>query len=205
MKQLITSIGVLLITLSGTAQSDTSKNSFVNNSPKTMLNRVQAVVSTGGGVSFSNSRSASTFTYIAPSLHYQVGPKFKINAGFLHYNVNGSSFITKGPGDNNYPNTNKMYSGNLIQLGGLYELNERLTFSGSMMYQVSPLNANKKIKPSATSLGLDYKINPHATLSFKANIVDNSIYYSPMGPALTPTNSPQRMFSFPSTYFPTHF
>jgi hypothetical protein len=104
-----------------------------------------------------------------------------------------------------------MYSGNIIQLGGLYQLNERVTFSGSVMYQVNPLTANKQVKISATSLGLDYKVNPHTTLSIKTNIIEgrngyNSMYYSPFGPSTMPTNAMQRTFNnVPNTYFPGNF
>jgi|1185.fasta_scaffold15379_3 hypothetical protein len=211
MKKLITSIFTLFIAACSIAQSDTSyikKNEL----SETRMNRVQTSLSMGAGLSFLNSGSSSTFTFIAPVFQYQLTPKFKLSAGLIHYNVTGTPFITKGIADNKYLNKNKTYSGNIIQVGGLYQLNERVTVSGSVLYQVNPSTNYTQANFNITSLGLDYKVTPRTTLSFKANVLQgtnmNSLYYSnPLGPNSMPFNGmQQRSFNtysngmFPSAY-----
>ena len=106
MKKLITFIFLSSIAISSIAQSDTSYYTNPNKWSATKPNRVNAAVSLGGGVSFFNSKYASTYTFIAPSIKYRVSPKFAVCAGLIHYNLTGNRFITGGITDNNYLNRN---------------------------------------------------------------------------------------------------
>ena len=186
MKKLITFIFLSSIAISSIAQSDTSYYTNPNKWSATKPNRVNAAVSLGGGVSFFNSKYASTYTFIAPSIKYRVSPKFAVCAGLIHYNLTGNRFITGGITDNNYLNRNTSFTGNIIQVGGMYELNNRLTLSGSVLYQAPSFTNRNQKSMNATSLGLEYKVNPSTTISIQTNISQgntlNPYYNNPIGP-----------------------
>lgn len=207
MKKLITSFFLLFIAFLSSAQNDTSYYTQRNKSVKDRLN---ASISGGAGVMVFNPKSTSSYSYVAPSFQYQLGSKFTVSAGLIHFNVTGNPFINRNIGDNKYLNNNKTFSGNILQVGGLYKLNDRLTVSGSVLYQVNP-PSYKQTNFNSTSFGLDYKVTQHTTLSIKTNIIQgnnlNSLYYSnPLGPNSMSNGFQQHPFNtYPTGMFPSNF
>ena len=191
MKQLITFLFLSVMTIKSIAQSDTSSYySDKKEDVPTFTDRFHAAVSVGAGITSFNSRTTSTFTYIAPSVQYKKKKKFAFTAGLIHYNLTGNPFITKGRNENSFLNRNQSSSGNIMQLGGLYQLNDRVRLYGSVLYKVNPLTNNKAATFNSTSIGLDYKVNPHTTISIQTNIGQgnnlNPYFSNPIGPNSIP-------------------
>ena len=205
MKQLITFTIVLFLAMSSLAQSDSSHYTYKNKQSFTSLNRFHTTVSMGAGVNFLNSGPASTITFISPSLDYHLTKKLALNVGLIHYNVTGNTFITNKNRENALLNNNNTTTGNIIQIGGAYLLNEHIALSGSVLYNVTPSFNNKQNNFTATSLGLDYKINPNTTISIHTNISRGNsllpIYYdTPLATNPAPFSIiPQRGFNSHST------
>ncbi len=119
--------------------------------------RVSASFMAGTGVSFSNTNKSTSFTtYIAPKINYRLTKKFSLDLGFMNRN------------EAIYNPSNKNVSGNLIFVGGEYQLNPKMIVSGAVMTDVNSLNKQNAYK--AASLGLDYKVSAHSTIGFKATI-----------------------------------
>ncbi|MBA3706105.1 MAG: hypothetical protein H0W84_09460, partial [Bacteroidetes bacterium] len=169
MKKLISSILFLFCVSAMMAQ--TSTVDYYQPSKQKLLSkdRVSASISMGAGVSFLNSsRNAAYTTFIAPQIAYQLNSKFKLNIGLMHYSLTGNSVMM------NNNETNKSVSGNLLFVGGQYQLNKRLIMSGAVMTDVNNFNRNLK----AASLGLDYKVSEHSTIGIRATVLQgNSDYY----------------------------
>lgn len=181
--------------MSSIAQNDTSSYyKEKNKAGNASANPFHTDITMGAGISFSNLNRTSTFTYIAPTLQYQLNKKFAVSAGLIHYSVTGNPFISKGSSENSFMNRNQTYSGNIIQLGGLYQLNDRVRLSGSVLYKAPSVTNQKQTNFNSTSLGLDYKVNPSTTISIRTTVTQgtnlNSPYYSPVyEPFQVPTNS----------------
>lgn len=211
MKKLITLLCVFLITFCGHAQSDTTHYLPKSKWAPLSTANIHAAVAAGAGVSLFNSGQTSTFTFIAPSVQYQFNKKFAFSAGVLHYNITGSPFINRGFGENYYGNNSKNYTGNIVQVGGIYEMNARLSFFGSGMYQVNPYYNRTNVHFNSTSLGLNYKVNEHTSFSIKANIIrgntTNSLYCNPAcDPYAMPSNgNTLNRFNAYQTILPSNF
>ncbi len=209
MKKLITFNFLFTLAISAIAQVDSVDYYKGQLIPRTTAkDRVSASVLMGASVGFSNLKSApvTSGTYIASMIGYQLTPKFKLNMGVLHYTVNGNSYVPITLSDNKYPTGRQSYSGNLLMLGGQYLVNNKLMFSGDLMYDTNPL-LNKQHAFKAASLGLDYKVSSHATFSVKTILIQSNGSNLPLGPSpMVPMGTRSTLFNtFPTNVSPGNF
>lgn len=202
MKKLITSGFLFILAISGMAQENVDILYKKPVTHPTVSDRISASIFMGAAVSATNLKFApvTSSTYIAPLIGYRLTEKFKLNVGVIHYTVNGNSYVPITLGENKYPSGRQQFSGNLFTLEGQYKLNKQLMLSGNVMYDANPL-LNKQHSFKAASLGLDYKVSTHTTLSVKTTIMQGNGYNQmpPMG-----TRSP--LFnSFPTNVSPANF
>jgi hypothetical protein len=213
MKKLITSGFLFIIAISGMAQEHTDSLYKSSMAHSTVADRISASVSMGAAVSSTSFKSGAVTsgTYIAPLIGYRFTDKFKLNVGVIHYTVNGNSYLPITLGENKFPTGRQPYSGNLFMLEGQYKLNDQLLFSGDLMYDANPL-LNKQRSFKAASLGLDYKVSEHTTLSIKTMIIQNNGYNSPYsnspfgsGPILPMGMRPTLFNTYPTNVSPANF
>lgn len=160
--------------------------------------RISASMSMGAGVSFLNtSKNTSFITYVAPQIGYQLTPKFKLNLGLMHYSITGNTSMILNQSEALINTGTKAVSGNLLSLGGEYNLNKRLILSGAVMMDANGFNASKKDNHKAASLGIEYKTSENSSIKFETTISDGKgNYYNNPNPFSTNGyNSPGAGFS----------
>lgn len=189
MRKLITSV-ILLCSLSSWAQND---DYVPAQHPKLLsADRVSGSVSAGAGVLFGSNSSTGYGTFIAPKLNYQLTNKFSLQLGLVHYSLSGSTFYPLNTNEALYNPSKQAVSGNLISIGGTYQLNKRLDINGAVM-----MNAFDKQAGStgfkAAALGLDYKVTDRSTISIQTVISAGSGNYL-NNPMMNPVNSGSSMF-----------
>ncbi|MCX6296873.1 MAG: hypothetical protein NTX97_12585 [Bacteroidetes bacterium] len=168
MKKLITFI---LISFCGSfILAQNSSNDYYNypNSRLLSKERVSASFSAGAGVCFIGSSKNTAFTsFIAPKIGYQLNNKFKLNVGLMHYSITGNTFIPINKNEAFTNSGNRTRLGNLLFVEGQYDLNKRVSLTGSVMYDANNFS-NKQSNYKAVALGLDYKVSKHSSIGFQA-------------------------------------
>lgn len=173
MKKLITLCGLISLAISGLAQSDYADSSKAPARRPAVSDRISLSLYTGAGVGFTGKSVTTSATYLAPVIGYRFTPKFKLNAGFLHYNINGNAFVNRGFANNPNAESRNAFSGNLILAEGQYACNPRTTVSGGVLYNIPALSA-KHVNYRGATLGLDYKVTPHTTFSIRTTLIQGS-------------------------------
>lgn len=187
MKKLITLCGFVSLTISGLAQADYADSSKAPAHRQTVADRISVSLYTGAGVGFSGKSAVTSTTYLAPVIGYRFTPKFKLNVGLLHYNINGNTFVNSAFTNNRFPENRYAFSGNLLMLEGQYAISPRTTVSGGVLYNVPSFSAKQANYKGAT-LGLDYKVTPHTTFSIRTTIIQGNGYQQPYERSLFGTN-----------------
>lgn len=132
--------------------------------------RVSSSIIAGGGISFLNSAKSPMYTtFVAPKIGYEITPKFKLNIGLMHYTTSGNNFMQLNSKESVLNSGNKSISGNLIFVGGDYQLNPKLIMSGSVMVDANDVRTKQNNFKAAT-LGFDYKISERSSIGFKASV-----------------------------------
>ncbi|MDD2528080.1 MAG: hypothetical protein PHW35_03360 [Lentimicrobiaceae bacterium] len=133
----------------------------------------------GGGNLFS--------TYLAPSFNQPLGKKFTLSAGAVISNTTYNNLLMM----DSEGNINSQY-GNLttftLYTGGNYQLNERLTLSGSAYKTINPA-FNERLRPDRLSMeaqgvsfGVGYKVNDNLHIGGEIRLQQgNSNFYTPYG------------------------
>lgn len=190
MKKITVSFLFLISSIISIAQTSNDDYYGAPVKPKLLAkDRISASVIVGTGVNFSgNSRSTSFTTFIAPKINYQLSKKFKINVGLMHYTATPNTGFFMNPNEAIINRSNKSISGNLIFVGGEYQLNKKVILSGAVMMDASGLN-NKQNNYKAASFGVDYKVSEHSSIKFETTISNGQgNYYNNPFPA-TGSNS----------------
>ncbi len=159
--------------------AQTSTDDYFNPSKPKLLSkdRVSASISAGAGVSFLGSSKNTAFTtFIAPKIGYQMTEKFKLNVGLMHYSITGNTFMPLNQNEALYNPNNQKRTGNLLFVEGQYQLNKRVSVSGAVMYDANNIT-NKQNNFKAISVGMDYKVSKHSTLSFRTQISQGNSSY----------------------------
>lgn len=181
MKKLITSFLFLTVSIISIAQ--TSNDDYYGAPEKQKLlskDRVSASITAGTGVNFSsNTKSTSFTTFIAPKISYQLSQKFKLNVGLMHYSASPNSVLYMNRNEAIFNSSNKNISGNLVFVGGDYQLNKRIILSGAVMMNANGLSDKQK-DYKAASFGVDYKVSEHSSIKFETTIStgNNPNYYN---------------------------
>ena len=132
--------------------------------------RVSTSVIAGGGISFLNSSKSPIYTtFVAPKIGYQITSKFKLNIGLMHYTASGNNFRPLNSQESVLNSGSRPISGNLIFVGGDYQLNPKLIMSGSVMIDANDVGTKQNNFKTAT-LGFDYKISERSSIGFKASV-----------------------------------
>lgn len=173
MKKLITLYCIVYAAISAIAQTGGSDSSKANSLPRTVSERISGAVYTGTGVGFSGRSATSSFTYIAPVIGYKFSPKFKLNVGFLRYNINGTPFANASA-PNRSSERRFSNSGNLLQVEGQYALNSKTLVSGGVLYSMA--QSSKQTTYKGVMLGVDYKVAPHTTFSIRTTVIQGNGY-----------------------------
>lgn len=168
MKKLIT---FTLISFCGSIIVAQNPSEDYYNASKSMLlakDRVSTSFSAGAGLSFiENSKNTAFTSFIAPKIGYQLNNKFKLNVGLMHYSITGNTFMPVNQNEAFINSGNRTRSGNILFVEGQYDLNKRVSLTGSVMYDANNFN-NKQSNYKAVALGLDYKVSKHSTIGFQA-------------------------------------
>lgn len=189
MRKLITSAFILLF--SGVVSAQDSDYVRPQQPKLLSTDRVSATITAGAGVSFLNSSTPAYGTFVAPKINYQLSPKFQLQLGFMHYELSGAAFYPLNSSEALINRSNKAVSGNLMMVGGNYQLNKKVGINGSVMLDVTGNNSNNAFK--AASLGLDYKVSEHSTISVQTILSGgNGNYYN--NPFMNPAGSSGNMF-----------
>lgn len=168
MKKLITHILFLYCSSVMVAQT-VVEDDYIANPKKISKDRVFTSISMGGGMSFLNSTKSPVYTtFIAPKIGYQLSSKFKLNVGLMHYTASGSTLMQLNSKESNFYG-NKAVSGNLIFVGGEYQLSPKLIMSGSVMASANDIRTKQNNFKAAT-LGFDYKVSERSSIGFRATV-----------------------------------
>ena len=166
----------------GMSAQSTTDDYYSPSKPKLLsADRVSASMSMGAGVSFLNKSSNAAFsTYIAPKISYALTPKFSLNVALLHYTLSGNTFMGINRNEAMYNVSANTITGNLIALGGEYQINKRFILSGAVMTDASNI-MNKQNNFKAVTMGLEYKVSKHASIYMQTTISQgqNNHYYNP--------------------------
>ena len=187
MKKLITLFSFVSLAVSGWAQSDYADSTKAIAHRQTVADRINVSVYTGAGVGFIGKSAVSSSTYFAPVVGYRFTPKFKLNMGLLHYNINGNTFINRALTNNHFPENRYAASGNLLLLEGQYALNHRTIVSGAVLYNV-PSFSGKQGNYKGATFGLDYKVTPHTTFSIRTTVIQGNGNLQPYERSMFGTN-----------------
>jgi len=143
---------------------------YIANPKNISQNRVSASILMGTGLSFLNSTKSTIYsTFVAPKINYLISPKFKLNIGLMHYTASGDNFIQLNSKESVLNSGNSSISGNLIFVGGDYQLTPKLIMSGSVMVDANDVRTKQNNFKAAT-LGFDYKISERSSIGFKASV-----------------------------------
>lgn len=177
MKKLIT-FTLFLVSASFLGAQVVTDDYFNPSKPKLLSkDRVSASISAGAGVSFLGSSKNTAFTtYIAPKIGYQLTEKFKLNIGLMHYSITGNTFMPLNQNEALYNPNNQKRTGNLLFVEGQYQLNKRVAVFGAVMYDANNF-ADRQNNFKAVSVGMDYKVSKHSTLSFRTQISQGNSSY----------------------------
>lgn len=181
MKKLITQI--LFLYCSSIVVAQTSiEDDYIAKPKNISQNRVSASISMGTGLSFLNSTKSTVYsTFVAPKINYQISPKFKLNIGLMHYTFSSNTFMQLNSKESVLNSGNKSISGNIIFVGGDYQLNPKLIMSGSVMVDANEVRTKQNNFKAAT-LGFDYKISERSSIGFKASVSQgNNDYFMNSG------------------------
>ena len=177
MKKLIT-FTLFLFGASFLGAQTTTDDYFNPSKPKLLSkDRVSASISAGAGVSFLGSSKNTAFTtFVAPKIGYQMTDKFKLNIGLMHYSITGNTFMPLNQNEALYNPNNQKRTGNLLFVEGQYQLNKRVAVSGAVMYDANNFT-DRQNNFKAVSVGMDYKVSKHSTLSFRTQISQGNSSY----------------------------
>jgi hypothetical protein len=153
--------------------------------------RIQVAFQTGA--SFSTMGNNSIFnTWVAPEIKYQVTPKFSLTAGTVAMYGNYGNLQNYISKENSLTNADRLAQYYLFAKGE-YKLNDRITFRGTTMKEVS----NTSINPNPYSLnhlGIDIKLRDNVFLSADVQVAKGrtpfGMYYNnPYNPSFGYGNS----------------
>jgi predicted porin len=182
MKKLIS--GFLLFAASTQLMAQSSSDDYVRPSHNKLgfRERVTTTITSGAGLSFSKSGSAYG-AYIAPKINYQLTEKLRLNVGFMHYNLSGSTFMPLSRTEALYNGSRSAVSGNLVMIGGDYQLNKRVMISGAVMTDVNTIAGKQNESFKAASLGIEYKTSNNSSIRVETTISNGNGNYmnSPSG------------------------
>lgn len=169
MKKLITSAFLLFCASIMMSQTGTD-DYYLPVKPKlSFQDRVTTSIEMGAGVSVFNKSNTGLTTFVAPKISYELTPKFKLNAGMMHYTMTGNAYLPLNYNEGLINTNNKSITGNLIFVGGEYQLNKKLIASGAVMADVISIS-NVKLNSKAAQLGLEYKVSEHSAIKVSAII-----------------------------------
>jgi len=135
-------------------------------------------------------------TFLAPSFSQNLGKKFTLSAGMVMSNTTYNNLNLL-----NQDGTFRPYSGNMtnftLYAAGSYQVNERLTLSGSAYKTINPafnarLNPDQlRMDAQGMSFGVGYKVGENMHIGAEIRIQQgNSNFYSPYGiPGGSPFNN----------------
>ena len=173
--------------VSVTVAQTTTDDYYTASKPKVSFqDRVTASIEMGAGVSIFNKHNTGVTTFIAPKINYQLTPKFKLNIGVMHYTMTGNTMMPLNYNEGLFNRSSHSVTGNLVFVGGEYQLSKRLIASGAVMADVNSLN-NNKINAKAAQLGLEYKVTEHSYIKVSTTIGQGQgNYYNANSPNLFP-------------------
>ena len=139
------------------------------------------------GTSFTTGNFGSSFldVYTAPSLSYNMSPKWQVSAGLLLIN---STLLNSSMEENSF-NQTRAYIMNRVS----YQANEKLRISGEILYGMNQSsfynNGFKSKKDYYVNFDAQYKINEHFSIGLKVSGTNihnpyNPFYsgFAPVGP-----------------------
>ncbi len=143
---------------------------------------------TSVGTNFNNGAIWNNF--IAPTLSYQLTPRFSVQAGTMFINSNFNTFAFGAAETGSPVRANVMQTFMFTQ--GQYQVSERLSVTGTAFYNVNQLNM-PRMNPQATnfsskgmSMFAEFKVTPNfsfgagAQISNGNNMFNNGFYNNPM-------------------------
>ena len=155
------------------------------------------------GTSFYSSpgyASGSSF-YLAPSFKLKLSPKFKVDAGLmLMQNRFSANMPTSIFGEKSVVVKSGPSYGGVVYASGDYQLNSKLTFSGSLVKSFSPDGSNYQMGLQNSfqmmSLGVKYKLSENISIGGGVRMIQSNGFnpysgYNNMYPGLgySPMNS----------------
>ena len=126
-------------------------------------------------------------TYIAPSFNQPLGKKFTLTAGAVVSNTTYRNLFLPDQEGTFNPHSGNMSTFTLYT-GGSYQVNDRLTVSGSAYKTINPA-FNERLQPDrlrmesqGVSFGLGYKVGDNLHIGGEIRLQQgNNNFYTPMG------------------------
>lgn len=189
MKKLITSSLLLFCVTILFSQTNNNDDYYETAKPKISIqDRVTTSIEMGAGFSVFNKSNTGITTFVAPKISYLLTPKFKLNVGLIHYSMTGNTFMPLNYNEGFINCSSNAITGNLVFVGGEYQLNKRWIASGAVMADVNSFS-NNKINSKAAQVGLEYKVTEHSSIKVTATMGQGQgNYYN--------TNNAQSLFPF---------
>jgi hypothetical protein len=97
--------------------------------------------------------------------------------GFMHYTASPNSMFFMNRNEGIINPSQRAVSGNMVFIGGEYQINKRMIFSGAVMTNVNMMNNQQNTNFKAASLGLDYKVSEHSSIGIRATISSGQSNY----------------------------
>jgi hypothetical protein len=127
---------------------------------------------------FSSHYGKGSLFYVAPGFNLKLSPKFQMDAGIIFSQNNISYSAPVGlSGTSVVVNQNPVRE-STVYASGIYMLNPKLTFTGSLVKTFPDNNENSYWDNSfqMMSVGLKYKITGNITFGASMNMVQGNIY-----------------------------
>jgi hypothetical protein len=127
------------------------------------------------GTGFGNRGYFGAFVF--PHLSYPINPRFSLTTGIMISNYFGSNYLNSSAEGYHYPSGNMMHT--LIYASGSYNLNERLTLSGTVYKEFSLLNHESSVSQQNNFdykgfiMGVDYKVGKNMYFRGEIEISDS--------------------------------
>ena len=190
MKNIVVSLLLLFSVSMIFSQTKTDDDYYTPAKTKPLaMDRVSATIIAGAGVSFLSSSNNTAFTtYVAPKISYQLNSKFRLTMGMMHYSVSGNTLMAMNNHEALLNNSNHSISGNMVMIGGEYQLNKKLILGGAVMMDVNDFSKNK-LNSKAAAFSLEYKVSPTSSIRFETIIEQGQgNYLNSSNPAFDKTN-----------------
>lgn len=182
MKTSLFCIVIAVLSLSVSAQTNIQQKPDSNTEPA-LEKKVDYTFSTGTSFFTSPGHANGSSFYLAPEFKFKVSPKFKVNAGVMLMQNRFNLYTMPSMANTSSERSVVLKSGpstdGVAYASGNYEVNPRLSFSGSVVSTFSPggyssQNAAWQNSFQSMSFGVNYKLSEHMSIGGGVHVIQSN-------------------------------